>query len=177
LVLDVSPIHKQDQEYFAAIHTELNSGGREALMYDLTVEDLNGYSPRDKPASPFGADIKLRSADSPTRWLFDFLNDNDWIDGRKVFAQIGVQTEVAKSDMYADYEQWTRGSPDRYAAGREQFFTAIRRTLGASMTDSRPYAKHGQARERKFILSNIASCRSAFETATGTIGGINWELV
>ena len=172
LVLDVSPIHKQDQAYFAAIHAELNNGGREALMHDLTVENLTGFSPRDKPASPFGADMKLRSADSPTRWLFDFLNDNDWMRGGKVFAQLGVQAEVAKSDLYADYEHWNRSSPDRYAAGREQFFKAVRQILGSNMIDLRPSAKPGQARERKFVLSNIASCRTAFEAATGTAGGI-----
>ena len=175
LVLDVSPIHKQDQAYFGAIHAELNNGGREALMHDLTVQSLAGFSPRDKPASPFGADMKLRSADSPTRWLFDFLNDNNWLQGGKVFAQIGVAAEVAKSVLYADYEQWNRGSPDRYTASREQFFTAVRRILGETMADLRPSAKPGEARERKFVFSNIASCRTAFETATGTKGGIEWE--
>lgn len=177
LVLDVSSVHQQDQAYFAAIHAELVSGGREALMHDLSVEPLAGFSPRSKPASPFGADMKLRSADAPVRWLYDILNANEWIQEGKVFAQIGVQVEVAKSEMYRDYEKWSHNSPERFPAGRDQFFKTIGKLLGKTMTTSRPAAKAGQTRDRKLILSDIAACRKAFEVATGTQGGISWDPV
>ena len=35
LVLDVSPVHKQDTEYFGAIVDQMDQGGRAAMLYDL----------------------------------------------------------------------------------------------------------------------------------------------
>jgi len=176
-ILDVSSVYKQDHVFFAALHAELDNGGREALMHDLLVEDISQFSPRNKPSTPFGADIKLRSADSPTRWLHDFLNDNSWMVDGKVFAQYGKSVEVLKSKLYVDYEDWSRSSPDRYPAARDQFFKVIRKLLDKSMVDSRPAATTGQARERMFILTSIADCRTAFEHSTGTTGCISWEPV
>ena len=175
LVLDVSPMYMQNHAFFSALHAELNNGGREALMHDLTTESLVDFSPRSKPNSPFGADMKIRSADSPTRWLRDFLNDNEWMNSGKVFPQIGVSTEVGKSALFSDYQAWSRNSPDKYAASRDQFFKVVRQILGPSMTDSRPAVPAGQARESKFILSSIGQCRSEFEASTGTRGGIVWD--
>lgn len=176
-ILDVSSVYKQDHVFFAALHAELDNGGREALMHDLMVEDISQFSPRNKPATPFGADIKLRSADSPTRWLHDFLNDNSWMVDGKVFDQSGKPVEVLKSKLYVDYEDWSRSSPDRYPAARDQFFKVIRKLLDKSMVDSRPAATTGQARERMFILTSIDDCRTAFEHSTGTTGFMSWEPV
>ncbi len=179
LVLDVNPIYKQDQKFFAALHAELTNGGREALMYDLSTEDISNFSPRSKPASPFGADIKIRSAESPIRWLFDILNGNTWTGGcdSTIFPQANMPAEVQRSALYADYEQWSRTSPDRYPSARDQFFKTIRNTLGTTMIDSRPAAKVGQHRERKSILISIGDCRLAFEHAIGATGNIQWEPV
>jgi hypothetical protein len=46
---------------------------REALMYDLENENLKGFHPRVKPRSRHGFDMKLRSADSVIRWLYECL--------------------------------------------------------------------------------------------------------
>ena len=73
VILDPSDSHKQDQKYFAAICGETERGGREALMYDLLHEDLDDFHPRAKPTSRFGFDMKLRSADTVARWLYEWL--------------------------------------------------------------------------------------------------------
>lgn len=177
LVLDVSPVYQQDQTFFAALHDQLAQGGRAALMHDLMAIDLSSFSPRNKPASPFGADIKIRSADSPTRWLYDLLNSNAWAGGAPVFAQAGIPAEERKEAFFTDYQQWARASSDRYPDTRDQFFKAMRKLLGGSMVDSRPAAAPGQARERKIILTSSAACRTEFENATGTRGGIVWEAI
>lgn len=65
LVLDVSPTYQQNQVFFADLHRQMDNGGRAALMHDLMAVNLTGFAPRNKPASPFGADMKIRSADSP----------------------------------------------------------------------------------------------------------------
>ena len=48
-------------------------------MYDLQHEDLEGFHPRAKPASRFGFDMKLRSADTGARWLYECLDAGELI--------------------------------------------------------------------------------------------------
>ncbi len=177
LVLDVHPIYKQDQKFFAALHDELNDGGREALMHDLTTEDISSFSPRNKPASPFGADIKIRSAESPIRWLYDLLNDNKMSGLPTSFPQVGAPLEVDKDTLHFSYLDWSKSSPDRYPLPRDQFFKTIRKILGTTMTDSRPAATTGHFRGRKVVLFSIVHCRMAFENAIGERGNIKWEPV
>ena len=80
VILDLSDCHKQDQDYFAAIYAEMERGGREALMYDLQNEDLEGFHPRVKPRSRFGFDMKVRSANSVTRWMYECLQADKLVD-------------------------------------------------------------------------------------------------
>lgn len=177
LVLDVSPTYQQNQVFFADLHRQMDNGGRAALMHDLMAVNLTGFAPRNKPASPFGADMKIRSADSPTRWLYDVLNANAWAGGAPLFAQAGTPTEVPKESVYADYQQWARAAADRHPVGRDQFYKVLRALLGGAMTDVRPAAAPGQARGRKLVFTSIAACRSEFEHATGTRGTLPWDAI
>lgn len=177
LVLDVSPTYQQNQVFFADLHRQMDNGGRAALMHDLMAVNLTGFAPRNKPASPFGADMKIRSADSPTRWLYDVLNANAWAGGAPLFAQAGTPTEVPKESVYADYQQWARAAADRHPVGRDQFFKAVRTLLGSTMTEVRPAAAQGQSRPRKLVFSSSAACRNAFEHATGTLGTLPWDAI
>ena len=43
-------------------------------MYDLQNEDLKDFHPRVKPRARFGFDMKIRSANSVTRWLYECLH-------------------------------------------------------------------------------------------------------
>lgn len=177
LVLDVSPTYQQNQVFFAALHRQMDNGGRAALMHDLMAIDLTGFAPRNKPASPFGADMKIRSADSPTRWLFDVLNANTWAGGVPLFPQAGMPTEMAKESVFADYQAWARAAADRHPVGRDQFYKVLRALLGGAMTDVRPAAAPGQARGRKLVFTSMAACRNAFEHATGTRGTLQWDAI
>jgi hypothetical protein len=177
LVLDVSSAHQQNQTFFSALHNQLDSGGREALMHELLNIDIKNFAPRNKPASPFGADIKIRSADSATRWLYDVLNANAWAAGTSIFAQAGVPAEIQKGGLFTDYQQWAHAGADRHPIPRDQFFKTLRGLLGNAMTDMRPAVASGQARERKIVLSSVNACRSEFERATKTVGAITWDAI
>ena len=178
LVLDVSPVYQQDQTFFGALHQQMNHGGREALMHELSAMDISSFSPRNKPASPFGADMKIRSADSPTRWLYDVLNANAWAKGGPMFAQTGSPAEIQKEALFADYQDWARAAADRHPIGRDQFHKTVKKLLGGSMTEVRPAAvTQGQSRARKLVFSDIAPCRQAFEQATKTVGTLSWDAI
>jgi hypothetical protein len=48
-VLDVSDAHMQDTDYFGAIDAEMQSGGREALLYMLLNRDISAFNVRRVP--------------------------------------------------------------------------------------------------------------------------------
>jgi hypothetical protein len=60
-VLNVSDAKKQDTEYFGAISTQMESGGREAYLYDLLHRDLSGFNIRDIPQTPALANQKMHT--------------------------------------------------------------------------------------------------------------------
>ena len=195
VMTDVSDIHMQDITYFAALHAQLISGGREALMYDLLTEDISNFSPRQRPATPFGADMKIRSADGPTRWLFDCLNGNAWsAHNLDLFDQSGASTTSRKSAFYDDYQNWTKANQDRHPVTRGVFFKRLHQLLGSSMVESRPTATPGRAavpptakapgqpavpaksRERIITLTSAQGCRQAFEMAAGIVS-FAWDPI
>lgn len=175
VILDVSPAYQQNKTFFAALHAQMNSGGYAALMHDLLDIDLSRFMPRDKPASPFGADIKIRSADSPTRWLYDVLNANAWANGLPVFNQGVTSAQMRKEGLFADYQRWVREANDRHPVARDQFFKVVRSLLGTTMNEARPAAPAGQTRERYAVFSSLIACRSEFESATKMTGILSWE--
>ena len=77
VVLDVSEAKKGDAAYFAALHTEIANGGREAFVYELLHRDIAGFNPRILPelagAQATKFDAKIRGADSVTQWWSDCL--------------------------------------------------------------------------------------------------------
>ncbi len=180
LLLDVAPVFKQNTAFFAALHAQMDAGGREALMYDLMTENLSGFSPRNKPASPFGADVKLRSADTPTRWLFECLNCNAYFEiygAVPLFPAAGVGASHPKDKLFAGYQYWCKTSQERYTMGQSEFFKRLRGLLGTSMMEVRPAAPAGQARERQVVLSGLGACRGEFEAAAGVIGAVTWDAI
>lgn len=101
VVCDVSEIKKEDQEYFATIHNELNTGGYEALMYELMTADISQFNPRriPKDIKITGWELKLRSGGSVLQWWFSIL-DNGFMKEEKGFADEPLL-------MWADSERKT----------------------------------------------------------------------
>ena len=72
-VLRVSNAHKEDHKYFELIQEELNDGGYEGLLFDLLNEDISEFNPRKLPHSNEAFAIKMQSADSAIRYLYEAL--------------------------------------------------------------------------------------------------------
>ncbi len=77
-VLDVSSKHKEDIQYFKALHNQMSNGGVEALLYDLLNEDLNNFDPRIMPLNDSGFDIKIKSSSSSERYIYEALKAGSW---------------------------------------------------------------------------------------------------
>lgn len=72
-VFQVGAAHQQDASYFGALLKELNTGGREAFLYDLMNMDLGEWHPRDVPQTSALLEQKLATLAPQDEWFFDLL--------------------------------------------------------------------------------------------------------
>jgi len=105
-VLHVSDQHKEDHAYFAAIQHELNNGGYEALLYDLLHEDLTGFNPRHMPSSSHAFSMKMRSAESSERYLYEVLRTGGFSISESAEEAPAWQGPIPRADVYKDYRFW-----------------------------------------------------------------------
>jgi len=62
-----------DREYFKALYHEIESGGLEAMLFDLLCRDLSNFDPRAVPLTEPLAIQKLHSLDTLHRWWMTCL--------------------------------------------------------------------------------------------------------
>lgn len=72
-VLDVSDEKKNDHAYFEAIIAELNSGGLEAMLFDLLRRDLTGFRIADVPKTAALYEQRIKSMKTEEQWLYRVL--------------------------------------------------------------------------------------------------------
>jgi hypothetical protein len=73
-VVDVGDAHMEDHAYFAAIDSEMNNGGREALLDLLLSIDLSGINLRKIPKTAALFEQKLASLSPEQGWWLDTLS-------------------------------------------------------------------------------------------------------
>lgn len=186
LPMDVSDIHKQDHKYFAAFHQQMDNGGYEALMYDLLQEDLTGFLVEKKPDSPFGLDMKIKSADSVTRWLYEALQMGIFqARGYGTFATYSSgdswPKEEDKDKLYGAYILYCGQMRDHHPEERSNMFKIFNRLLGDAVKEVRPNAKPllpqwESRRVRVFRFSSLSKCRANFAQNIGVVG-LKWPKV
>ncbi len=181
LVLDLSEFRKQDKPYFAAIRKQMDGGGLEALMHDLLQEDIRDFHPRDKPRSPFGVDMKLRSADTVTRWIYECLQDRR-LHGQVITSVGGAVTEEdvwhlgqPKFMVHSAYHNWCERQKERYPDPSSLFFRKLKKLI-PGLTDRRPTADDGKSRQRCIDFPEVDTMRKAFEKSMGAEGLIDWPI-
>lgn len=190
LALDVSDVHLNDRPYFAKIHAELAHGGREAMLYDLLRMDISKFEVRELPPSPFGADIKIRSADTATRWWYEVLQSAMFDLYRYELGQDlswdGIATKpVIKSSFHETYTWWCRQHGERHPEGNSQFFERLHALNPSTDFEYRPRKNEGNTivtpghtvakRPRYIRLSAIDTARKEFEHAMNLADMIRWS--
>jgi hypothetical protein len=179
IVLDLSDCRKQDKPYFAAIHAEMGRGGREALMYDLQNEDLDGFHPREKPRSRFGFDMKVRSADSVTRWLYECLQAGKLVGepaplgGMTVDSGNVWEASYAKDMVTLAYQHWCRRQNERHPESESNLYKKLKKLI-PEMGDSRPTDPKTAKRYRCATFPDLGGARLSFENAMNAVGQIEW---
>lgn len=157
-VLRVSEACKENHLYFKAIQEQLNNDGYEALLYDLLNEDLTDFNPRQIPSSNEAFSIKIRSADSPTRYIYEVLLEGGFSVGNDSDSVLPVwQPVIPKQSVYEDYTKWCqRNGEDKIS---RTIFGRIFKKLLPSAQDKRP---GGSNRIRCYEFSSLVNARGEF---------------
>jgi hypothetical protein len=162
LVLKVNEAHKEDHEYFKSIKDELENGGYEALLHDLLHEDITSFEPRRFPSNSNAFHIKMRSADSTYRYIFEMLSEEGFkISNLSPNECPAWQTTISKNDLYSNYADWCKESGETPQT-KEQFGKAINKLI-VSVETFRPAA--GKSRSRHFKFPSLRQCRKDFAKA------------
>jgi hypothetical protein len=161
-VLRVSEQHKEDHEYFNAIQEELNNGGYEALLYDLLHEDIANFNPRRLPSNFDSFDIKMRSAESPHRYIYEALSEGGLSIGNLPETDLPVwQENIPKDSIYEDYVTWFKKSGENSLS--KQLFGRIVKKIIISVEDTRPGSS--KSRERCYKFSTLKQSQEDFGKA------------
>lgn len=127
-VTHVSEARKENHAYFKAIQDELDSGGYEALLYDLLHEDLTEFNPRILPSSNDSFTIKLRSAESAHRYLYEALDEGGFFIGDIATGNYTWQLQIPKDAVYQDYMSWCKKNSEEILS-KQLFGKTIKKIL------------------------------------------------
>lgn len=167
-VLKVSESRKEDHVYFAEIEKQLQNGGYEALLYDLLNEDLTGFNPRKFPNNNEAFSIKMRSADSVHKYIYEALCEGCF-DLNNSTPNAGWRDEISTDSVFKDYVGWCGRNGEKNSC-KDLFSKALRKLL-PSITDRRTGT---QLRIRKYVFPKLEIARSDFEK-TYKISKTIWE--
>ena len=166
-VFDVSSARKQDLEYFAAIHEQMENGGLAAMLYDLLEYDLNGFNVRAVPVTDALIDQKIQSLRGSEAWLFDCLQQGMLEKVRWKKNGLSISKERAYQDYCDRHRQFRSHTPEDIRSWAK----IIRNILGSTLEDRRP--KKGNKRIREYMLAPLNECRAAFSHYLGQ--ELGWE--
>jgi hypothetical protein len=181
LVLDVSDRHMQDREYFAKLKGSRSKSGLEALMFDLKDEDLSNFDPGKLPATSAGTDMKLKSADSVTRFVHNFLHEKEAVISYVLAGEpIKIEYEsagfdAAKDKIYCAYSRHCEAiERNKRPEPASEFFKKLNNIL-PDLGHSRPTID-GQ-RVRMLAFMPLADARLSFEKYMKQEGRFDWGEV
>lgn len=154
-ILKVSNKHKEDKTYFKAIHDELEHGGLEAFLFELLQEDLSGFNHREFPQTDEAFPIKLMSATSCEKYIFEILKEGSL---EIIPAPSNTWPEIVKKQMYEDYTYWCENNGEI-----KKSFESLGRTLKKLIPSM--YQRRATTVERSglYCLPSVNQSRKEFE--------------
>ena len=159
-VLDIDASHQQDREYFAALVSEIETGGRAALLHELLQHPIGDLDLRAVPHTEALREQKVLSLAPNERWLFDKLMTGRWLPQ----VHDGWVPLVAKDDLHDDYITSLQRVGVERRGTETELGMFIAKLLGQEAQPTRRMIS-GKLRWA-WLFSNLAACRQAFDRAT-----------
>jgi hypothetical protein len=152
--------HVNDHEYLNRLHAQMDSGGREAMLYDLLHRDLTNANVRTPPATVALWEQKQHSMPPEQRWWLEKLTD-----GVMLSEDSEWRTQIPRTELRDDFAQALRF--ERMHTGERASATALGMFLAKVLPQSYPRdTRPGGTRCWQF--QPLAECRSFFEQIAHT---------
>lgn len=180
--LDVGSEKMQDKKYFSAISSQMDKGGREALLHFLLNYDISTFEVRDVPKTAALQDQKLLSMSNEEAWWFEKLEE-----GRLLREHDNWEREVQKNMLQDDYIAFMQ----RVGIMRKSSPTALGKFLGRISPGGMPksyqrmakvkiingYGEELQVMRRVYFyeLTDLEKCREHWDKHHG--GPFNWSKI
>jgi hypothetical protein len=158
-VLDVSSDQKEDINYFGRIRQQLESGGYEALMYDLLHEDLTEFDPKIMPENFSGFDMKMESATSIDRYIYASLKEGFWDHSELELSERFQDTKIEQ--FYQWYRSWCL--KERQTVQRKDAMGKRLKAIIPGLTIIRGARDEHPNRPRMYVFPTLKECRLSFE--------------
>jgi len=157
-VIDVGEKHMQDHAYFEAIQSELNNGGREALLHFLLKYDISGLNLRQFPQTAALMEQKIYSLTPVCKFIFEKLESG------VLSNAVNRWDEIPTKDLYSQFIAFCIHIGERYKPSASEFGIKLRKLLpGVSTTKGRAN-RYGSARPNVYRFPSLSDCRKTFES-------------
>lgn len=157
-VLDVGEKRMQDNEYFAAIQKELDSGGREALLHYLLNLDISNRNLRQFPQTPALLEQKIYSMTPIQKFWFGKLSS-----GYLCNAASGWEDEIPTKTLYQLFLDFSASIGVRHKPSDSEFGTQLRKLVPNISTGKGRTSRYGSIRPNVYKIPSLDECRSIFE--------------
>ena len=155
-VLEVIDKYMGNHGYFRSIMDQMNSGGREAMLYDLLRVDLSGVNLKDFPrTNALMKQIELSMSLVQKWWFYRLL------DGAQLSSDDSWQDKVGNKLLYNDYKDFIIDSGGKDMTSNIAFGRELKK-LCPLIKDTRMTIDDHTEPAKSF--PNLTQCRKQFES-------------
>lgn len=174
-VLDLNERWRQNHDYFDKLVHEIESGGREAFIYELLNFDISSFNPGKIPQTNSITKKlnQLLGAHSVTQWWFEYLRTGLASSARITTPSMKSWDKESillnKSILHTEYLEWMEQHKKGHPSTDSAFAREMRKIC--FIKNARPTVQ--DKRENCYAVYPLAECREQFNEKTNT--NMNWE--
>ena len=179
--LDVSDRHQQEKAYFKPIVDQLESGGYEAMLYDLMRYDISGVDLSKFPRTTALMDQIESSMSAEQKFWYHRLQEGSLIDDPVDGIGYGKDGDnknrwdkgVEIKDFHDAYIQFSKPLGERYLLDPSQFGKRLRRLCPGVIRGKTSNQTGYPSRRPIYIFPPLDECRAEFERQVNM--EIDWD--
>jgi hypothetical protein len=153
-VIDVSNERQQDHSYFARLQTEMNTGGKAAMLYDLLNHKIT-VNLRDVPRTTALEEQKTFSMRPEEKWLLDRLMAGRWSDNDSEWGSC-----VLKERVYGSYSAALQNARFSRVSMQTELGIFLAKVF-PSLTGTR--RRLNGILQQFWVFPTLAECRAQFD--------------
>ncbi len=164
LVLDVIDAYRQKVGYFGPLYREIESGGKQAMLYDLLEHQYDKVSLINAPKTEALLSQIERGLEPVQRFWLDRLKE-----GTLLKEHVQWEQYVSSAKLYVEFQDFARGIGHTYLSSPDSFDRDLRAVCPGVQRKKRYKEKAAAYGEREWCLGfgSLDECRAKFEEALG----------